>query len=114
MSLLANRFGRVKHLFLFFQVRLPEENNNKYLRFQIDELPKTIGRKVTKKKDIYSVLQVHIQFMRNITNYVQRVLHKSYFLNPCDVKGPSIYYVTTRTDWVIEGRKFKVFRKLRS
>ena len=116
MSLVANRFGRIIYSFLVFKVRLPEENNNKYLRFQIDELPKTLGKKVTKTG--YFILCCRyifiIQFIRNITKYVQRILYRSYFLNACDVKGPSIYYVSKRTDWVIEGRNFEVFRKLRS
>ena len=80
MSLLANRFGRVKHLFLFFQVRLPEENNNKYLRFQIDELPKTIGRKVTKKNlfcvtGTYSIYEKYHQL--RTTGFAQIIFFES-------------------------------------
>ena len=37
---------------LIFQVRLPKENNDKYLRLQIHEQPKTFREESDKKKDI--------------------------------------------------------------
>jgi len=47
MSLVAHQFGHFEYLLLFFQLRLPEENNNSYPKFkirliQIDELPRAL------------------------------------------------------------------------